>query len=190
MNENSVTLELVTDPVAIERTRAYDRRLKRNLDWLNARWNVLRPRECGRYVAVAGQELFIADTYQEALDMAHAAHPDDDAAWCRCVPMMNENLVMFDVETDPEQIARAREQDQRAKRNSDWLQAHWSDLLPQARGRYVAVAGQEAFLADTHDEAWARAKAAHPDDDGALSQYVPYARGPRIYANRRGMAAR
>ena len=103
--------------------------------------------------------------------------------------MMNENLVLFDVETDPEQLAQIHARGQRARRNSEWLQAHWGDLLPQARGRYVAVAGQEAFIADTHDDAWAMAKAAHPDDDGALSQYVPYARGPRIYANRRGMAA-
>ncbi len=43
MNEKSVTLELVTDPVANERARAYDRRLKRNLDWLNARWDDLLP---------------------------------------------------------------------------------------------------------------------------------------------------
>lgn len=54
----------------------------------------------------------------------------------------------------------------------------------------MAVAGQEAFIADTHEEAWAKARAAHPDDDGAISQYVRFARGPRIYANRRQMVGR
>jgi hypothetical protein len=49
---------------------------------------------------------------------------------------------------------------------------HWSDLLPQARGKFLAVAGQEAFLADIPEEAWAQAQAAHPEDDGALCQYV------------------
>jgi uncharacterized protein YbdZ (MbtH family) len=184
MNENAVTLELATDPAEISPALAYDRRLKRNLDYLNAHWDDLRPRECGRSVAVVGQELFIADTYQEAMDLARAAHPDDDAAWCRCVPMMNENLVMFDVETDPEQLARSREQDQRAERNSDWLQAHWPDLLPQARGRFLTVAGQEAFIADTPEESWAMARAAHPEDVGALGRYVFPNQGPRIYANR------
>lgn len=36
--------------------------------------------------------------------------------------------------TDPEEIARSRAQHERHRRNSDWLQAHWSDVLPQARG--------------------------------------------------------
>ena len=75
MNENSVTLELATDPVEISPALAYNRRLKRNLDYLNAQWDVLRPREYGRFVAVAGQELFIADTYQEAMDLARPRTP-------------------------------------------------------------------------------------------------------------------
>jgi hypothetical protein len=81
---------------------------------------------------------------------------------------------------DPAQIARGRAQDERAKRNSDWLQAHWSELLPQVRGRFVAVAGQEAFLADTPGEAWRRARAVHPEDDGVIGQYVFPHGGPRI----------
>ena len=103
---------------------------------------------------------------------------------CSTCPRSNENFLTFDVEADPERLAQIHAQHQRAKRNSDWLQAHWGDVLPQARGRFLAVAGQEAFIADTHAQAWSMAKAAHPDDDGALSQYVPVARGPRIYANR------
>lgn len=85
--------------------------------------------------------------------------------------------------TDPAEIARSQAQNERHRRNSDWLQAHWPDLLPQARGKFVAVAGQEAFIADTSQEAWALAQAAHPEDDGAISQYVPARLGPRIYAN-------
>jgi hypothetical protein len=57
-------------------------------------------------------------------------------------------------------------------------------LLPRAYGKFLAVAGQEAFLADTPEEAWALARAAHPDDDGAFSRYVRPPGGPRIYANR------
>jgi hypothetical protein len=86
---------------------------------------------------------------------------------------------------DPAEIARGRTQHERAKRNSDWLQAHWAVLLPQVRGRFVAVAGQEAFIADTPGEAWRMARAAHPEDDGAISQYVYPEGGPRIYAYRR-----
>jgi hypothetical protein len=84
--------------------------------------------------------------------------------------------------------ARYQMQRDRAKRNSDWLQGHWADLLPRARGKFVAVAGQEAFIADTYEEAWALAGSAHPEDDGALCQFVFPHEGPRNYAYRRRMA--
>jgi hypothetical protein len=84
--------------------------------------------------------------------------------------------------TDPDEIARIKAQDERARLNSGWLQAHWPDLLPAARGKFIAVAGQEAFIADRPEEAWAMAKAAHPDDDGVIDQYVRPEAGPRIYA--------
>jgi hypothetical protein len=86
---------------------------------------------------------------------------------------------------DQAAIARSRLQDERARLNSDWLQAHWAELLPQARGKFVAVAGQQAFIADTADTAWRMARAAHPEDDGAISQYVFPEGGPRLYAYRR-----
>jgi hypothetical protein len=189
MSENSVTLEIATEPAEISQVTDHDRRLKRNLEYLNARWDDLRPRECGRFVAVAGQELFIADTYQEALDKARAAHPDDDGYWAQHVTSMKENHLTFDIETDPERIAQSRAQDERFKRNSDWLQAHWPDLLPHARGRFLTVAGQEAFIGDTPEESRAMARAAHPDDDGAFGRYVFPNRGPRIYGNRRPVAS-
>jgi hypothetical protein len=98
---------------------------------------------------------------------------------------MNEPQFIIEHVTDPTETARIRARDERAKRNSDWLQAHWGDLLPQARGKFLAVAGQEAFLADTPEEAWAWAGAAHPEDDGAFVRYVSTRQGPRIYGNRR-----
>jgi hypothetical protein len=101
---------------------------------------------------------------------------------------MNENPITVELVEPSAVSAQARAQYERAKRNSDWLQAHWPDLLPQARGKHLAVAGQEAFLADTPDAARAMAKAAHPDDDGALSQYVFPNTWPRIYAYRRRVA--
>ena len=52
------------------------------------------------------------------------------------------------------------------------------------RGKFVAVAGQEAFIADTPEEAWAWAAKTHPEDDGALIRHVRVGQGPRIYANR------
>ncbi len=96
---------------------------------------------------------------------------------------MDRPRVIVEEVTDPEETARLRAQDERARRNSDWLQAHWPELLPRARGRHLAVAGQEAFIADTTEEAWRMARAAHPADTGALLQYVRPEQGPRIYAS-------
>jgi hypothetical protein len=84
--------------------------------------------------------------------------------------------------TDPGEISRARAQIERTRLNRRWLSEHWPELLPAARGKFIAVAGQEAFIADTAEEAWALAMAAHPEDDGAIDQYVRPERGPRIYA--------
>jgi hypothetical protein len=96
---------------------------------------------------------------------------------------MPENPITMEVVDDPEVIARSRAQYERAQRNSDWLQSHWADLLPQARGKHLVVAGQEAFIADSMEAAWAMAEATHPDDDGAIGQYVFPNTWPRIYAH-------
>ena len=96
--------------------------------------------------------------------------------------MTDRDFVIEEV-SDPDEIRRARAQDERHRRNSAWLQAHWGDVLPQARGKFVAVAGQEAFIAETPAEAWAWVEATHPEDNGAIVHYVRTQRGPRIYAH-------
>jgi hypothetical protein len=72
----------------------------------------------------------------------------------------------------------------RFRRNSQWLQAHWADFLPQAAGKYVVVAGEEGVIADSLEEAWAWARRAHPEDDTATVQYVSPHKGPKIYTHR------
>ena len=91
-------------------------------------------------------------------------------------------VTVLDV-SDPERIVRHREQDRRHARNLQWLQAHWAEL-PQSRGRYVAVADQKAFVADTAEVAWQWARSEHPDDDGAIVMFVPCEKGWRVYAHR------
>ena len=90
---------------------------------------------------------------------------------------MREPVFQIEEINDPVEVARCKAQDERSRRNSDWLQAHWADLLPQARGKFVAVAGQEAFIADTHEEAWAMARKAHPEDDAPLASTSSPERG-------------
>jgi hypothetical protein len=99
------------------------------------------------------------------------------------IEVMSEPQFTITEVQDEQEIADFRAQHEQARRNSEWLQAHWRDLLPQALGKFLAVAGQEAFLADTSEQAWQLAQAAHPDDRGILVQHVRPERGPRIYAN-------
>jgi hypothetical protein len=98
---------------------------------------------------------------------------------------MQPNKLTIEEVTDPAEIARSRAVDEQFQRNSDWLQSHWPELLPQARGKHLAIAGQEAFIAETPDEAWVWVRATHPEDQGAFVRYVRPEPGPRIYAHRR-----
>jgi hypothetical protein len=87
---------------------------------------------------------------------------------------------VFTEVTDPVHVKEAQEQLAQFRRNVDWCQAHREELVPPNYGKYLAVAGQEAFLADTQDAALALATAAHPEDRGvALWHLIPW-RGPRV----------
>lgn len=101
---------------------------------------------------------------------------------------MEPQLTIEEV-TNPVEVARFRAIHEQAERNSAWLEAHWEDVLPQARGKFLAVAGQEVFIANTPEEAWTWAETTHPEDKGAIVQYVREGKGPRFYGNRWRVAA-
>lgn len=90
-------------------------------------------------------------------------------------------IIMEDV-TDPEELAAARKQREQFDRNSVWLDAHVSEVYAEHRGRCICVAGQELFAAETVEEAVALATAAHPEDEGWFTRYIPREKVPRIYA--------
>jgi hypothetical protein len=96
-------------------------------------------------------------------------------------PMPSSSLTIEEI-SDPAECASVRAALEAHRRNSDWLQGQWSNLLPQALGKRVAVADQEAFIAQTSEEAWAWIRTHHPDDPGAFVQYVSPTQGPRMYA--------
>lgn len=85
--------------------------------------------------------------------------------------------------TDPDENARANARRERFDRNSAWLQAHIREIYSRYRGKCVVIAGEEVFAGDTPQEAWALADAAHPEDEGSFTRYIPSERIPRIYAN-------
>ncbi|MBL8794882.1 MAG: hypothetical protein JNM56_13315 [Planctomycetia bacterium] len=82
--------------------------------------------------------------------------------------------------TDPAELARMRAQQERSTKNTNYWNAHAATLFDQHRGRYVCVAGEQFFIADSAREADAMAIAAHPDDDGRFLMYFPKEKMVRI----------
>jgi hypothetical protein len=83
--------------------------------------------------------------------------------------------------TDPVEVADFRRSMAAFDINLAWWQPHASEVYSH-RGKYYCIAGQELFIGDDVIEVVARAKVAHPDDEGYFTGIVPKERGPRIYA--------
>jgi hypothetical protein len=85
--------------------------------------------------------------------------------------------------TDPHEIELANRQREQFDRNSAWLQQHIAEVYrPENRGKIVCIAGEQAFFGNTTEEAVSQAKAAHPDDKGYFTRYIPRQRMIWIYA--------
>jgi hypothetical protein len=100
------------------------------------------------------------------------------------MPTEQRPTVVMEEVTDPEELAKARVQDERFERNSAWLQAHISEVYSQHRGKCICIAGEELFVADTPQEVIDLASAAHPEDNGKLLRYIPREKVARVYAHR------
>src|SRR4051812_15382421 len=97
--------------------------------------------------------------------------------------VMADKPMIIEQVTDPAEVAMYREVFAAADLNFKWLDENWHAVLPQAYDKYLAVAGQQAFIADTPQQARALAIAAHPDDKGLICRFVSSHKGPRIYAH-------
>jgi hypothetical protein len=57
-----------------------------NAAWLQAHAAEVCTRYRGKCICIAGEELFVADTPEEAIAQAAAAHPEDDGRFVRYIP--------------------------------------------------------------------------------------------------------
>src|SRR2546425_8453388 len=76
----------VTDPEELAKARARRERFSRNSAWLQAHATEIYTRYRGKCICVAGEELFVADTPEEVIAQARAAHPEDDGSLIRYIP--------------------------------------------------------------------------------------------------------
>lgn len=81
-----VVMEEVTDPVEVAAAQAQRQRFDRNFAWFQAHAQDIYSRHRGRCVCIAGAELFVADTPEEAIALAAAAHPEDDGSFVQYIP--------------------------------------------------------------------------------------------------------
>ena len=96
--------------------------------------------------------------------------------------MQRPTLIMEEM-TDPGELAKARAQDERFRRNFAWFQAHAQKIFTSHRGQCICVAGEELFVADTPEEVLALSAAAHTADDGRFIHYILREKAARVYAN-------
>jgi len=82
----AVVMEEVTDSDELAKARAQDERFERNSAWLQAHIAEVYSRHRGKCICIAGEELFVADTPQEVIDLANAAHPEDNGKLLRSIP--------------------------------------------------------------------------------------------------------
>ena len=78
---------------------------------------------------------------------------------------MREPVFQIEEVNDPVEVARCKAQESRPDATATGSNRIGPTCCPGA-GKFVAVAGQQAFIADTPEEAWAMAREAHPEDDG------------------------
>jgi len=81
-------------------------------------------------------------------------------------------IVMEEI-TDTKEILKTRQQREQFDRNSAWLQAHITEIYSTHRGKCICIAGEELFVTDTTKEAITKVTAAHPDDEGWFTRYIP-----------------
>lgn len=93
--------------------------------------------------------------------------------------VMNQPVIIEEQEMPPE-LARIFEQ---AERNLLWFSENVEKLevYKRHRGRYVAAAGGELFVADTPEEVRRLASEKYPDDMPHV-RYIPREKRYRIYA--------
>jgi hypothetical protein len=83
---NTIVMEEVTDLEELAKARAQDERFERNFRWFQEHAAEIFTRYRGQCIYIAGEELFAADTPEEVIAQANAAHPEDNGGFVHCIP--------------------------------------------------------------------------------------------------------
>ncbi len=78
-------MEIVTDPQENAKARELQRQFVGNVAWLEAHAAEVYAHR-GQHICIAGQELFVADSLDDFLAQAAAAHPAEQGGYVRYIP--------------------------------------------------------------------------------------------------------
>lgn len=76
----------MTDPDELARARAQRKQFERNVAWLQAHAAEVYAANRGKHICIAGEQLFTADSPEEAKRRARAAHPEDQGSFVEFIP--------------------------------------------------------------------------------------------------------
>jgi hypothetical protein len=93
------------------------------------------------------------------------------------------------IEANSAQAARATNGLSSLNRNMQWWSAHGEALIPELKEKFIAVAGEELFVADSRCRVQQLASEAHPEDEGVFVLDLTSSFFPRLYAVRRQLGA-
>jgi hypothetical protein len=82
----AIEMEEVTDANELAKARQQREQFDRNSAWLQAHISEIYAKHRGKCICIAGQELFVGDTVQDAVTQATTAHPDDEGWFTRYIP--------------------------------------------------------------------------------------------------------
>lgn len=80
-----ITMEEMTDPEELAKMRPQWAQAERNSAWLQIHATEIYRTYRGKFIVVAGEELFVGDTAEEADALAEAAHPEDKGSLGRYI---------------------------------------------------------------------------------------------------------
>ena len=81
-----IIVEEVSDVNEVAQARRQRELFDRNATWLQRHLSEIYAAHRGACICIAGEELFVAATAQEAIAQARVAHPEDDGWFTRYIP--------------------------------------------------------------------------------------------------------
>ncbi|MEK6410083.1 MAG: hypothetical protein AABN34_24425 [Acidobacteriota bacterium] len=83
---SAIVMEEVTDPAEVSEARLRRAELDRNVAWLRTHATEVYERYRGKFICVAGEQVFADDRSEEARALAAAAHPGDQGSFVLYIP--------------------------------------------------------------------------------------------------------